>query len=431
MDSKIRQFVYRVRARLREEQIIENIIKLAGIGLFIAVILSFISMVVPFYYAVPAAVGIVGLCFVLGIIIGIIKTPTPMDAALKADAKGYKEKISTAFFLRGKDDVFSILQKKDAIEIMDTFRIRKEFPLKLQWKRILILVGLSLVFVVSSLVDTPAREAADIRKDVDKEAKEDIARLEKVEKKLAENKEISKTEAAEIEEQIENAKRELSDADSAEDLKKAEERMIKKLEMASEKTQNKTLKETMGEAAKEAREAAEKKESDLAKEAKEALARAENGNRRDKQEAYKKLKKLAAATSDERLKEAAEEYRDSGYSDGDYAAAKRELNAALEDNSTNQPDLASDQNSANSQGSQNNSQNNGSTQTDNGNQNGNQQNNPDGNGNQNSSQGNNSDGNGNQNSSQGNNSDGNENQNGSNSQNGNGNQNSGTGKGQG
>ncbi|MDE6759232.1 MAG: hypothetical protein K2J90_00985 [Lachnospiraceae bacterium] len=378
MDHKIRQFVYRVRARLREQKIIENIIKFVVIGLLVAVILSFVSMMVPFYYAVPATAGIVGICFVAGIIMGIYKTPTPMEAALKADSKGHKEKISTAFYLEGKEDSFSTLQKKDALKVMEAFQVRKEFPLQLSWKQILAVLGLSLVFVACSMVETPAREAAEIRKDIEKEAKEEIARLEKVEKKLGQSREISETETAEIKEQIENAKRELSEAGSREELKKAQERITKKMEMAAEKTENKTLSETMQDAAKEAGDAAGKKESDLAKEAEEALAKAQKGNRKEKQDAYKKLKKLADAMGDEALKKAAEDYKDSSYSDSDYAGAQQALNEALENREADQTDLADnrsntgskdDQEKSSDNISQGNSQNNGGNQSDKGNQN--------------------------------------------------------------
>ena len=58
MDSRIKRFVYRVRARLREQLIIDNLIKFAGIGLLIAVIISLISLVVPFYYAILVAAAI-------------------------------------------------------------------------------------------------------------------------------------------------------------------------------------------------------------------------------------------------------------------------------------------------------------------------------------------------------------------------------------
>lgn len=387
MDSKIRQFVYRVRARLREQQMITNLIKFVGIGLAVAVILSLISLIVPFYYAVPAAVGVVILFFAVGIIMGIRKTPSPMEAALQADTKGYKERISTAFFLKGKEDVFSTLQKKDALSIIDTFQVRKEFPLRLKGKQVLMVLCLALVFVVSSMIDTPAREQARVRNDVSKEAKEDIARLEKVEKKLEESKEIQETEAAEIKEQIEAAKKELSEADSREDLKKAEERITKKMEMASEKTTNKTLSEIMNEAAKESEESAQKKESDLAKEAKEALAKAEKGNKKDKQEAYEKLKELADIMGDENLQKAADEYKASSYSDGDYAEAQRALNETLDNIASHQTDLADNSNNTNASNA-NNSQNNGNQDNSNHQENsGNQNNNQNGNTNQNGSTG--------------------------------------------
>ena len=354
LDQKIRRFVYRVRARLREQKIIENIIKFVAIGLLVAVLLSFISMMVPFYYAVPVAVGIVGICFVTGFVMGIYKTPTPMEAALRADSKGHKERISTAFFLEGKEDSFSTLQKKDALKVMDAFQIRKEFPLRFSWKQVLAIVGLSLVFAAGSMIETPAREAAQVRKDIEKEAKEEIARLEKVEKKLEQNREISEIEAVEIKEQIENAKRELSEAGSREELKKAQERITKKMEMAADKTENKTLSEMIEDAAKEGREAAEKKESELVKEAREALEKARKGNRKEKQEAYKKLKNLADAMGNKALKNAAEDYKNSRYSDSDYAGVQQALNEVLENSTANQTDLADNQDNTGSKDSQKN-----------------------------------------------------------------------------
>lgn len=429
MDLKIKQFVYRVRARLREGQIITSLVKYVGIGLFAGIILSFMSMVIPFYYAVPAAAGIVIIFFVIGIIMGIRKTPSPMKAALLADARGHKEKISTAFFLKGKDDPFSILQKKDALQIIERFQIRREFPIRLPWKQVFLMLGLAFVFVISSMIDTPARDEARVRKDVAEEAGEDIARLEKVEKKLEEKKDIPETEAAEIKEQIEAAKKELSEADSREDLKKAEDRIMKKMEMAGEKTENKTLGETMSEAAKEAREAAEKKERDLVKEAEEALARAEKGSKRDKQEAYEKLKKLADSMGDEALKKAAEEYKASSYSDGNYANAQRALNETLANMTSSQNDLAhnsngkasSDNNNQNN-ASQSNSQN--SNQSNSGNSSSNQS------GGQNSGgQGNNQDGSQNGNTGNGQNGQGSSGQNGNGSGSGNGGSGNGSGSG--
>lgn len=348
MDNTIRKFVYRVRARLREQQIVASLFRFVSYGLVFAIILSLISMFVPFYYAIPMAAAGLILFFFAGILLGIRKTPKPMEAALLADAKGHKEKISTAFFLAGKEDSFSILQKKDAIKIMDGFAIRKEFPLRIPPQKTILIIVLLAVFVVSSLIDTPARETASVRHEVAKEAKEDIARLEKVEKKLEETTDLPPAEVEEIKEQIEKAKRELADADSREELKKAEERINKKLEMASEKIENKTLSEIVREAAKEGEQASDEKEKELAQAAKQALEKAENGSREDKKEAYEKMKELADAAGDEQLKEAAESYRESSYSDGDYAEANRALNRTMdnmEKNKTESKDYAANNNS--------------------------------------------------------------------------------------
>ena len=263
MDIKIRQFVYRVRSRLREQMIIDNLIKLVGGGMLIAVVVSLISLIVPFYHVILVAGIVLILSFFAGIFWGIRKTPTPMQAALMADAKGHKEKISTAFYLRGKEDAFSQLQKKDAVRILEQFHIRKEFPIRIDWKQVGVLLGFTFVFVVSSLIDTPAKQEALIKHDVKKEAKEEIARLEKVEKELEKNPELAENEVADVKEQIENAKKELKEAESYEDLKKAEERINKKMEMASKDVKDQTLGEMLEQAVKEADEQKQEEEQEL------------------------------------------------------------------------------------------------------------------------------------------------------------------------
>lgn len=97
LDARIKQFVYRVRNRIRKQFIIDNLIKFVEGGMLIAVILSLIALVVPFYYAIVVATLVLIASFLMGIIWGMKRTPKPMKAALLVDAKGYQEKISTAF----------------------------------------------------------------------------------------------------------------------------------------------------------------------------------------------------------------------------------------------------------------------------------------------------------------------------------------------
>lgn len=328
-DLKIKKFVYKIRGRLREQSIIDYLLRFVVMGLSAALITSVISLFVPFYYAVLLATVIVIAAFITGIVLGIKKTPAPMEAALRADAKGYKEKISTAFFLNGREDVFSKLLKDEVGKIADSFVVRKEFPLHISWNYMSVVIVLAVLFAAASLKDTPAKERAAILHTVKKEAKDEIAQLEKVEKAIAENREISENEIADIKEQLENAKKELAEADSREKLKKASERISKKMEQKSEQTGNKTLSETLNQAAKEADQRIADKDKELAKAAREAMEKAAKGSKKEKQEAYKKLKDLAENLGDEELKQAAENYKDSQFSDSDYAAAQSAMNNAV------------------------------------------------------------------------------------------------------
>ena len=374
MDSKIRQFVYRVRSRIREQLVIDNLIKAVGIGMLVALIISLIALMIPFYYAIVFATTILMLAFLVGIIWGIRKTPNPMQSALLADSKGHKEKISTAFYLSGKEDAFSMLQKKDAMRIVEQFQIRKEFPIRVEWKRVAGMLILTLVFVITSLIETPAKREALVKHDVKQEAKEEIARLEKVEKELEKNPELAKNEVAEVKEQLENAKKELKEAESYEELSKAKERINKKMEMASKDVKDQTLAEMMKKAAQEGEKLAKEKEQELAKKAKEALEKAADGNEKDKEKAYEELKKLAEMTGDEQLAQAAETYKNATYSDNAYANASNALSQTTQ--KMQNSDYAQNNNSSNNQSnSQNSRQNNNAS-------NQNQNNQGQGNGNQ-------------------------------------------------
>lgn len=245
MDARIKQFVYRVRNRIRKQFIIDNLIKFVEDGMLIAVIISLIALMVPFYYAIAMATLVLVASFFIGIIWGMKKTPKPMQAALLVDAKGYKEKISTAFYLQGKEDVFSNMQKKDAMKIIEQFQIEKEFSIQIAWKRVGIFLLLTVGFVISSLLDTPAKKEALVKQDVKKEAKKEIDHLEKLEKELDKKTELDEKDVAVIKEEIENAKKELQTVESYEELEKVQAQTNQRLEMASKEVKDQAVKKML------------------------------------------------------------------------------------------------------------------------------------------------------------------------------------------
>lgn len=245
LDARMKQFISRVRNRIRKQCMIDNLIKFIEGGMLIAVILSLVALVVPFYYAIIMAVSVFIASFFMGIIWGVKMTPDLMKVALLIDAKGYQEKISTAFYLQGKEDVFSLMQKKDAMGIVARFHIEKEFPIRIEWKRVGILLLSIVVFVISSLLDTPAKQEAVARYDVKKEAKEQIEYLEKLEQELNEKVELEKEDVVRIKEEIESVEEELKTVESYEELEKVKAQTNQRMEMARKEVKDPAVKKML------------------------------------------------------------------------------------------------------------------------------------------------------------------------------------------
>ena len=329
MDNKIRKFVVRVRRRIRERLIIDWLLKTVLAGLLAAIVVMGISLVVPFYYAPVVAAMVLFIAFFTGILVGVKKTPSFMDSAMKADKRGHQERISTALFLEGREDTFSVLQKKDAIRVIDQFSIREAFPVKVTWTNLLMLIGLALVFVVMSLVDTPAKKEARIQKDIQVMGKQEVTKLEEIEKEWEKN-DISKNEETKIKEQLKTAKQDMEKAESYEDVKKAKERLEKKLAVQKEKTENAKTKEAIAQVEKKVSEHHQEQMKELAKQAQNALEKAKKGNTADKKKAKEQLQKLAELSGDDNLSKLAEQYEQSGYSDLAQSNLEQTLNSSMQ-----------------------------------------------------------------------------------------------------
>lgn len=329
MDKQIRQFVKKIRFRLTKQEIINWLQITLLIGAAAELLISAVSLLIPFYYAPHIEILVLVLSIMSGIILGICHTPDMMKSALMADGKGNKERISTALSLAGSSNPYAELQKRDALASVAGFQARKEFPLHLSVKRLIPFLLLVILFAGSCFMDSPVRRRAQEAHEVQEKAKEVIAAVEKVEKELKENTGLSETELSELTEQLELSKKELSQAETQAELLKAQERLTQKLETAGNQTENQTLADAMQKAAQSSQAQQMKSREEMMKEAQKALEQAEDGSKEEKENAYEKLSDLASALGDEQLQNAADNYQDSNYSGADYAAAKSALNQAI------------------------------------------------------------------------------------------------------
>lgn len=370
--NKIENFLKKVRGRLFGQQFIENLLQFLSIGLGVSLGISVFSMFVPWYYATVAITILMGLTVVLNVWWSLKRRPTLEQTALRVDALGYEEKIVTAYQEWETDSLFANIQRKDAERILSEINIRKSFPIRIRFRRWGIFLLMAALFAGSMLIDTDARTRAGYQHRVQEKAKQEIAEIEKVEKKVQDKKEISEQEAADILKELEDTKKALEDAENYQEIQKAAERGWLKLSDAAH-SGNQALNQTLSEAVEQKQEQKNKNLEQLIKETQDALNQAENGTSAEKEYAAEKMEELAAALGNSELSTSAEAYSQSEKNAMDAAIAKKAIEQVLAsqmasgNNTSGNGNSGSSEANPNSSGNQSNSENN---QNSNGNQNG-------------------------------------------------------------
>lgn len=329
-DQIIWKFVHKVRRRIGGQVVRRTLCDVACIGLVLACGISFFSLFVPFYYAVYVESIVLGSAVFVGIGLGIHRVPTLEQAALWADDKGYQEKITTAFGLRGKEDPFSMLQKQDAVAVIANLSVAKLFPFKISVQRVIVLLLLAVLLAGGNLLDSPSRQYAREHHAVQVEVKKETAKVEKVERQLTNKKSVSETEIAKVQNQLEQTKKELAKVESAKELQQVKERYLKKMQQTAEQTTDTKLRKALQKQAKQIEREQEEQKKKLARDAKQAMEQAKDGKGKEQKLAYDKVKEYAQTNGLEELETQIEEYKQSDYSETDYVKANATLTRSLQ-----------------------------------------------------------------------------------------------------
>ena len=329
-DQIIWKFVHKVRRRIGGQVVRRTLCDVACIGLVLACGISFFSLFVPFYYAVYVESIVLGSAVFVGIGLGIHRVPTLEQAALWADDKGYQEKITTAFGLRGKEDPFSMLQKQDAVAVIANLSVAKLFPFKISVQRVIVLLLLAVLLAGGNLLDSPSRQYAREHHAVQVEVKKETAKVEKVERQLTNKKSVSETEITKVQNQLEQTKKELAKVESAKELQQVKERYLKKMQQTAEQTTDTKLRKALQKQAKQIEREQEEQKKKLARDAKQAMTQAKDGKGKEQKLAYDKVKEYAQTNGLEELETQIEEYKQSDYSETDYVKANATLTRSLQ-----------------------------------------------------------------------------------------------------
>lgn len=244
-DKKIRSFIKKLRRRLYMQSVCEWLWKGVCIGIGIGILVSLLSLVIPFYYIKEVQL----LCVLLAVVgssgIAWHRRPGEMQTALLADQKGCKEKISTALFLIGQENLFTDLQKKDALHEIERFDMKKEFPWHFHWKRAVCLLGICAIMCAVNQIETPVRQETAMRHTVQMEGKKEAKKVEQLAKTIKKASAVKKQEKEALLNRLKASTKEYRQVRTEKELKKAKQRLVQKLEQSAQDAKSKEMKQLL------------------------------------------------------------------------------------------------------------------------------------------------------------------------------------------
>lgn len=311
VDVQIKKFIKKVRHRITEQKVLQY----AGLGIIAgftgAVICSFIALFVPWYYAPLFAILAAVLGVIAGGVVGIIKRPDMEDAALQLDAHGFQERLITAYGLCGKEDAFSQMQKLDTVNRIGAFQIRKTFPLKLHWQKLLAIVLLAGAFAGITFIPTAAKQQAAEYQEIAKQVDQEVEKVEEAIEHIEKMEELSEEEKQDLIGTLENAKEELQTVNNAEELAKAKERISVIADQEASKAEKRDAREEL-QLLSDALSNKEKTESEQLAEDLQDLQKdlqnlSDSTSDKDKQAIANQLQQLGQKTGNQTMQNAAQQ----------------------------------------------------------------------------------------------------------------------------
>lgn len=232
MDQIIEKFLKKIRNRLMFQKVISSLFIWMTVGVAAGLIVSVVTLVVPFYYGFVIALVCVIAGVLSGIVWGVVKSPDMEQSALIADSRGYKEKFYTAYTEKS-ENIFMKLLKAEAAELAGKYDIRKNLPFKLSVKRLGIFMVITIIFIISLVIDTPARKEAELKHQVKELAEEYADELMEEKTRIEQSDTISDEEKAELLDIIDKSLAEVDGIEDYNELRDVQNRTLMKMDIAA------------------------------------------------------------------------------------------------------------------------------------------------------------------------------------------------------
>lgn len=169
--------------------------------------------------------------FLVSFLVIMIRHGSIYDAARYADAAGLQERLVTSIEYQGNDEGVIGLLKEDTLEEIRHFDKKLRLPLLFPWKRYAASVLFFCMFLICSFVPSQAKKDAVAMHRLAVQAKEEKDKIEEAMELLDEASEdkSEEAEAARLTKLLKEARQELLEAGSEEEIERAAERLKSKL----------------------------------------------------------------------------------------------------------------------------------------------------------------------------------------------------------
>ena len=242
VDLDIKKILNRIKRRLFVAQLINYLIICIIIGVSIGVGIVILSRFIPIYKPYRLSGILVGIAALISVIWCFIKMPKDITTALKADSLGLKERITTSLELKGNEEIMARLQKKDALKHIRKLDYKRELTLVPNKKFLISLLILVCIFSGLSFVPNDLNEVAIKNHQLKIDKKTAFKEVEKIEKKVEENKNIDEIKKAELLNNLSELKKQVKESENKESIDKNLEKSSKKLELLKKELLNDDLK---------------------------------------------------------------------------------------------------------------------------------------------------------------------------------------------
>lgn len=251
LDKAILIFLNKASKRIKANFLLN--LSIVGLKILLCLIFSLLLIslfiTIPYVEEISFAILIIGLISIF--IYGFIKAPKKDKVALIIDSKGLDERLITSLELINYDDNISMAQKKDTVEHIKSFDIKKNLKINIDKKQSLLVLGLIAMCILVIFVPTSARKEAQKIRDFDKFQKQIIEKVEKEKEEIEKLDELKEEEKEELKKILEDAKKELKESEKKSEVNKTLERLEKKLEDKKESLTSEKAKEAIEKAKKD------------------------------------------------------------------------------------------------------------------------------------------------------------------------------------